>query len=136
MKFCCYFVWIIITRKVILRFKEMSQPKKNRRLCETLKLSKGYQNGQEVCSFEKDKHSKVKSKSKKSTPNTFSMIEFYQSIPSNESNSIFFSYHQLRSNVIDIKHFFRNRLRWGSTLARIWFFRESSTVEKSPLRFK
>lgn len=83
----------------------MSQPKKNRRLCETLKLSKGYQNGQEVCSFEKDKHSKVKSKSKKSTPNTFSMIKFYQSIPSNESNSIFFSYHQLRSNVIDITPF-------------------------------
>lgn len=79
----------------------MSQPKKNRRLCETLKLSKGYQ----VCSLEKDKHSKVKSKSKKSTPNTFSMIKFYQSIPSNVSNSIFFSYQQLRSNVIDIKLF-------------------------------
>lgn len=62
----------------------MSQPKKNRRLCETLKLSNGCKNGQDICPLEKDKRSKVKLKTKKPTQNTFSMIKFYQSIPSNE----------------------------------------------------
>lgn len=53
--------------------------KKNKRLCETLKLLNGVKVGQDV---EKDKHVKVKTKLKKNSQNTFSMIHFYQSIPS------------------------------------------------------
>ncbi|XP_055300704.1 uncharacterized protein LOC129567627 [Sitodiplosis mosellana] len=52
--------------------------KKNKRLCETLKLLNGIKVGQEV---EKERHVKVKQKSKKNSQNTFSMINFYQSIP-------------------------------------------------------
>lgn len=56
--------------------------KKNKRLCETLKLLNGIKVGQEM---EKEKHVKIKPKSKikKNPQNTFSMIHFYQSIPSN-----------------------------------------------------
>lgn len=54
--------------------------KKNKRLCETLKLLNGVKVGQDV---EKDKHVKAKTKLKKNSQNTFSMIHFYQSIPSN-----------------------------------------------------
>lgn len=60
----------------------MSQPlKKNRRLCETLKLLNAQKSGPDV--YAKDRNVKVKSKSKKCAPGTFSMINFYQSIPSN-----------------------------------------------------
>lgn len=62
----------------------MNQPmKKNRRLCETIKLLNASKTGDEISSFGKDRNVKVKSKSKKCGPGTFSMIKFYQSIPSN-----------------------------------------------------
>lgn len=64
----------------------MNQPiKKNRRLCETIKLLNACKTGQEISSFGKDRNVKAKSKikTKKSGPGTFSMIKFYQSIPSN-----------------------------------------------------
>lgn len=54
--------------------------KKNKRLCETLKQLNAIKIGQDVIT--KEKHVKVKSKAKKKTQNTFSMINFYQSIPS------------------------------------------------------
>lgn len=67
----------------------MSQPhKKNRRLCETLKLLNAQKTGQDVYVAGKDRNVKVKSKSKKCVPGTFSMINFYQSIPSNVYNLI------------------------------------------------
>lgn len=70
----------------------MNQPiKKNRRLCETIKLLNACKTGQEVSSFGKDRNVKVKSKSKKCGPGTFSMIKFYQSIPSNLFNFISFN---------------------------------------------
>lgn len=59
--------------------------KKNRRLCETLKQLNAFKVGQDV--LRKEKHVKVKPKIKKKPQNTFSMINFYQSIPSiNTSN--------------------------------------------------
>lgn len=62
--------------------------KKNKRLCETLKLLNGIKVGQEV---EKERvKPKVKPKSKKNSQNTFSMINFYQSIPSNVSSKLHF----------------------------------------------
>lgn len=79
----------------------MNQPiKKNRRLCETIKLLNACKTGQEISSFGKDRNVKVKSKPKKSGPGTFSMIKFYQSIPSNVFNLISVKYlHSLQSTV-------------------------------------
>lgn len=57
--------------------------KKNRRLCETLKILNRCKTGPDVSVFEKEKSVKVKTKPKKNQQNTFSMIKFYQSIPSN-----------------------------------------------------
>lgn len=62
----------------------MSQTtKKNRRLCERLKLLNKEKTGQGIDTPEKKRPHKVKSKSKKCAQGTFSMINFYQSIPSN-----------------------------------------------------
>lgn len=61
----------------------MSQPnKKVRRLCERLNILNAYKTGQE-CTVRREPNAKVKSKPKKCAQGTFSMIKFYQSIPSN-----------------------------------------------------
>lgn len=75
---CLEFIWFEISHS-----RTMSQAtKKNRRLCETLKLINGYKTGQEAYQHAKDRNVKVKSKPKKCPQGTFSMIKFYQSIPS------------------------------------------------------
>lgn len=77
-------------------FSVMNQPiKKNRRLCETIKLLNACKTGQEISSFGKDRSVKVKAKPKKCGPGTFSMIKFYQSIPSNVFRFDFSQYLQL-----------------------------------------
>lgn len=71
--------------------------KKNLRLCEKLKHLNVLKVGQDVRLFDKDKRAKVKPKSKKGTQNTFSMITFYQSIPS-----------KYQANILSLTHKFTN----------------------------
>lgn len=66
--------------------------KSNKKLCEKLKELKELKvknvrkNCLELYAHDKDKHcTKLKSKSKKCSQSTFSMIKFYESIPSNVS---------------------------------------------------
>lgn len=79
----------------------MNQPiKKNRRLCETIKLLNACKTGQEISSFGKNRNVKVKAKPKKCGPGTFSMIKFYQSIPSNVFHFDFSQYLQFTHLVL------------------------------------
>lgn len=71
--------------------------KKNLRLCEKLKQFNVLKVGQDVRLFEKEKRTKIKPKSKKGAQNTFSMITFYQSIPS-KYQAIFLSLTQIHTN--------------------------------------
>lgn len=68
--------------------QNMSQTiKSNKRLCEKLKEKNVRKNCHEICAHDKEKHgTKIKAKPKKCAPNTtFSMIKFYESIPSDVS---------------------------------------------------
>lgn len=87
----CWIFWLIDSLLSTRNLEECNKilisamngvKKKNQRLCERLKHLNVLKVGQDVRSFEKEKRVKTKPKSKKGAQNTFSMITFYQSIPS------------------------------------------------------
>lgn len=78
----------------------MSQvKKKNRRLCETLKLLRGFKIDQELSKIERDEQIKC-AKQKTAAPSSLSMMKFYQSIPSNLFTC------KLFINILQAKSFF------------------------------
>lgn len=76
------------------------------------------------------KRSKLKSCKKSTSHSTFSMIKFYESIP---SESFCLSHASSQINEIICPH---SRLRWNWSFAWFWFHAACAFVEESPLWFE